>query len=87
MNWLIDGQQRVITLSRTMNGDEGIDVVFPPGGRKSFRLANAATRKDPNWIRVSELWDDDLYRQLRRNLPRAPTRPPTDTIGSHELAH
>lgn len=67
MNWLIDGQQRVITLSRTMNGDEGIDVVFHPE-HEEFRLANAATRKDPNWVRVSELWDDDLYRQLRRNL-------------------
>lgn len=67
MNWLIDGQQRVITLSRTMNGDEGIDVVFHPE-EEEFRLANAATRKDTNWIRVSELWDDDLYRQLRRNL-------------------
>jgi hypothetical protein len=67
MNWLIDGQQRVITLSRTMNGDEGLEVVFHPE-QQEFRLANAATRKDPNWIRVSELWDDDLYRQLRRNL-------------------
>ena len=67
MNWLIDGQQRVITLSRTMNGDEGIDVVFHPE-QEEFRLANAATRKDPNWIRVSELWDDDTYRHLRRNL-------------------
>jgi hypothetical protein len=67
MSWLIDGQQRVITLARTMNGDEGIDVVFHPE-QEEFRLANAATRKDANWIRVSELWDDDLYRQLRRNL-------------------
>ena len=25
INWLIDGQQRVITLSRVQNGDEGID--------------------------------------------------------------
>ena len=67
MNWLIDGQQRVITLSRTMNGDEGIDVVFHPE-QEEFRLANAATRKDPNWVHVAELWDDDMYRQLRRNL-------------------
>ena len=67
MSWLIDGQQRVITLARTMNGDEGIDVVFHPE-QEEFRLANAATRKDRNWVRVSELWDDDLYRQLRRNL-------------------
>ncbi|HYV09480.1 MAG TPA: DUF262 domain-containing protein [Pyrinomonadaceae bacterium] len=67
MSWLIDGQQRVITLSRTMNGDEGIDVVFHPD-REEFRLANAATQKDRNWFRVAELWDDELYRQLRRNL-------------------
>lgn len=67
MSWLIDGQQRVITLARTMNGDEGIDVVFHPG-HDEFRLANAATRNDHNWYRVSEIWDDELYRQLRRNL-------------------
>jgi hypothetical protein len=67
MNWLIDGQQRIITLSRTMNGDEGIEVIFHPE-QEQFRLANAATRKDRNWVRVAELWDDDLYRNLRRNL-------------------
>ncbi|HKO44857.1 MAG TPA: DUF262 domain-containing protein [Pyrinomonadaceae bacterium] len=67
MNWLIDGQQRVITLSRTMNGDEGIDVVFHPES-ETFKLANAATKGDRNWFRVAELWDDELYRQLRRNL-------------------
>ena len=67
VNWLIDGQQRIITLSRTMNGDEGIEVVFHPE-QGEFRLANAATRKDENWVRVADLWDDDKYRHLRRNL-------------------
>jgi hypothetical protein len=67
MSWLIDGQQRVITLARTMSGDEDIEVVFNPQEDK-FRLANAATRNDRNWIRIAELWDDELYRQLRRNL-------------------
>jgi hypothetical protein len=67
MSWLIDGQQRVITLSRTMNGDEGIDVVFHPE-HEEFRLANAATERDRNWFHLSELLDDELYRQLRRNL-------------------
>jgi hypothetical protein len=67
MSWLIDGQQRVITLARTMSGDEDIDVVFNPEDDE-FRLANAATRNDRNWYRVADLWDDDLYRQLRRNL-------------------
>ena len=67
MNWLIDGQQRIITLSRTINGDEGIDVVFHPD-QDEFRLANAATRQDPNWFHVSDLWDDNIYRKLRHNL-------------------
>jgi hypothetical protein len=67
MSWLIDGQQRVITLSRTMDGDQGIDVVFNPD-RDEFRLSNAATRRDRNWFRVADIWDDTLYRQLRRNL-------------------
>src|SRR6266571_9556764 len=67
MSWLIDGQQRVITLARTMSGDEDIEVVFNPKEDK-FRLANAATRNDRNWFRIAELWDDELYRQLRRNL-------------------
>lgn len=67
MSWLIDGQQRVITLSRMMSGDEGIDVVFHPE-QDEFRLANAATRNDRNWFRVAELWDEHSYRQLRRNL-------------------
>lgn len=67
MSWLIDGQQRVITLSRTMNGDEGIDVVFHPE-QDVFRLANAATQNDRNWFRLAEVWDEDSYRQIRRNL-------------------
>src|SRR5580700_1926133 len=67
MSWLIDGQQRVITLARTMSGDEDIDVVFHPEDDE-FRLANAATRNDRNWFRIADLWDDSLYRQLRRNL-------------------
>src|SRR4029078_2039476 len=43
MSWLIDGQQRAITLSRVMTGDEGIDIVFHPENDE-FRLSNAATR-------------------------------------------
>jgi hypothetical protein len=66
-NWLIDGQQRVITLSRVLNGDEGIDVVFHPENDE-FSLANAATRNDRNWFRLAELLDDEQFRQLRRNL-------------------
>ncbi len=67
VSWLIDGQQRVITLSRCQNGDEGIDVLFQPESEE-FRLANAATTRDPSWFRVAVLWDDELYRTIRRNL-------------------
>ncbi len=70
INWLIDGQQRVITLSRCLAGDEGIEVVFHPEKRE-FQLANAATERDSNWFRLAEIWDDDLYRNLRRNLSEA----------------
>jgi hypothetical protein len=68
VSWIIDGQQRVITLSRILSGDEGIDVVFNPD-EDEFRSANAATRRDKNWVRVSELLDDESYRQIRRALP------------------
>ena len=71
INWLIDGQQRVITLSRTLSGDDGINVVFQPEAEE-FQLVSAATRRDRNWFRVSELWDDNLYLQLRRSLPDSP---------------
>lgn len=60
MSWLIDGQQRVITLVRTMSGDEGIDVVFN-SETEDFQLVNAANRKNPAWVRVAELWDDAAF--------------------------
>ena len=66
--WLIDGQQRVITLSRILSGDEDIQVVFNPDEDR-FRLPNAATSRDSNWVQVSEILDDELYRQLRKSLP------------------
>jgi hypothetical protein len=69
MSWLIDGQQRLMTLSRVMNGDEGIEVLFNPDS-EAFSLANAATRNDPNWFRVADLFDDVVYRERRRELPR-----------------
>lgn len=66
--WLIDGQQRVITLSRIISGDEGIQVVFNPDD-DAFKLANAATARDNNWFQVSDILDDETYRQLRKALP------------------
>jgi hypothetical protein len=67
MSWLIDGQQRVITLARTISGDQDIEVVFNSADDE-FRLANAATRNDANWVRIADIWDDEIYRNIRRNL-------------------
>jgi hypothetical protein len=80
MSWLIDGQQRVTTLSRVMYGDEGIEVLFNPT-TEQFSLANAATRNDANWVRVADLFDDVTYRALRRELP------PTKKAGKVEAAY
>lgn len=55
-------------MSRILSGDEGIDVVFNRD-ENSFRLANAATRRDSSWFHVSDLLDDESYRQIRRGLP------------------
>jgi hypothetical protein len=68
MSWLIDGQQRVMTLSRVMSGDEGIDVLFNYESEE-FSLANVATRNDQTWVRVSDLFDNARYREIRSDLP------------------
>jgi hypothetical protein len=60
LGWLIDGQQRVITLARTRAGDEDIDVAFN-FETEGFSRTNAATRKDDRWIRVADIWDDDWF--------------------------
>lgn len=66
-NWLIDGQQRVITLSRIRNGDEGIDVAFDVK-TETFARVNAAIARDRDFLRVAEIWDDEGFRRIRRNL-------------------
>jgi hypothetical protein len=66
IGWVIDGQQRLITLSQIR--EEGIDIVFNPHGDGQFALANAATRKSKDWIRLDDIWDDDAYRNLRRSI-------------------
>jgi hypothetical protein len=68
LGWLVDGQQRVITLVRTISGDEDIDVVFNVE-TEAFSRANAATRQDNRWVRVAEVWDEDSFIRHRRNLP------------------
>ncbi len=63
-HWLIDGQQRVTTLSWIKSGDQ-LDVVFNPD-TEGFRVANKQTRRDPRWTRVSEVWGESTYRELVR---------------------
>ena len=67
VNWLIDGQQRITTLSRVFAGDEGIEVVFNPK-QDEFSLANAATKNSRDWIAVWEIWDDKQYRSRRKSF-------------------
>ena len=71
IGWLIDGQQRVTTLARTLDGDQDIDVVFNVDSEQ-FSRANAATRNDSRWIRVSDAWDEDWFRRFRRDLNDTP---------------
>jgi hypothetical protein len=68
LGWLIDGQQRVITLARSRAGDENIDVAFNVE-TEDFSRANAATRKDDRWLRVADIWYDEWFFRFRRNLP------------------
>ena len=70
VSWLIDGQQRLITISKIIDGDDGIYVVFHPE-REEFRLENAATKNDPSWQRVANIFDDNSYREIRRDLERS----------------
>ncbi len=70
-NWLIDGQQRVITLAKAFNGDEGIDVVFNPRSPE-FRLRNAVIgRKPTEWFKLADIWNDEAYRRIRKNFDGA----------------
>ncbi|NJK33266.1 MAG: DUF262 domain-containing protein [Deltaproteobacteria bacterium] len=63
--WLIDGQQRVITLSNVIDGT--VDVVFNPWENEGeFQVASAATRKDVRWVQVSSILDDDDFVAVRR---------------------
>lgn len=68
LGWLIDGQQRVLTLAMCRAGDEDIDVAFNVE-TEAFSRTNAATRKDDRWLRVADVWDDEWFFRFRRNLP------------------
>jgi hypothetical protein len=60
---LLDGQQRLTTIARVMApelvplGQKAPDVRFHPGLHE-FKNANALNKKDPHWIRVSEILRD-----------------------------
>jgi hypothetical protein len=66
--WLIDGQQRIITLARIKYGDEGLDVVFHPNEQR-FQRPNAASRQDPNWISVARIWEKADLSAMVKALP------------------
>lgn len=64
---MIDGQQRVRTLAECWTGKE-IEVVFNPENEE-FRLSNAATKHDPAWFRLVDIWNDEKYLRILEKLP------------------
>jgi hypothetical protein len=60
ISWLIDGQQRVLTIHKAMSGGDGLEVVFNTE-TENFRNANAATRNDFRWKPVDQVWNDDSF--------------------------
>jgi uncharacterized protein with ParB-like and HNH nuclease domain len=58
---LVDGQQRITTLARIIDGE--IEVVFNPQEEKGlqFQRPSAATKKDAKWHPVKEILDNDDY--------------------------
>lgn len=66
--FLIDGQQRTRTLERIMTaGDEdSLDVYFHTIDG-TFKRGSATVRRDPVWVRLTELWSD-AWHQLVADL-------------------
>jgi len=72
VRWLIDGQQRVMTLHRIRQGE--IEVMFNPSNGGQFSLVNAANRNQRGWFCVADLWDDDRYRQISSDATESAAR-------------
>ncbi|MDR3233173.1 MAG: DUF262 domain-containing protein [Planctomycetaceae bacterium] len=64
-HWLIDGQQRVTTLTKIIDGE--IAVVFNPTDEE-FQLENAATKQSNDWLYVAEILDKEEYRKIRQRI-------------------
>lgn len=54
--YLLDGQQRLTSLHRVIKGHPEAEVVFLPGEKPRFQVQSAATKKDPRWIRVKDIF-------------------------------
>jgi len=62
ISWIVDGQQRVTTLSEIFKA-EGIEVVFNPSEEK-FQIRNRVTDNSGKWYLVSEVLNPKEYRQI-----------------------
>jgi len=69
--WLIDGQQRTITLSRIQAGDESLEIWFN-AREGEFRRGTRAMRKNPVWFPVNQIWDDLEFGRIQQNLSSLP---------------
>lgn len=68
VGWLIDGQQRVISLAKVWDGQDDVAVVFNEVD-ETFTRPNAATRNNRQWVNVAEVWEDEWLSAHRKSLP------------------
>ena len=52
--YLLDGQQRLTALSRSLGDDKGTEIVFNVESQ-AFQNQSAATAKDPRWVKVRDV--------------------------------
>jgi hypothetical protein len=63
VRWILDGQQRIRTLLKIRDGD--LQIMFNVD-REKFSRENAATKTNSAWLRVTDVWNEDSYLELRQ---------------------
>jgi hypothetical protein len=62
--YLLDGQQRLTSLHRVVHGHAEAQVVFFVGEPQRFQVQSAATKKDPRWVPVADVFGNASLMQL-----------------------
>ena len=71
--YLLDGQQRLTSLSRALGSDQAMEIVFNVE-TEAFQNQSAATAKNPVWVKVRDVTapEADLYEIVERVHPSVP---------------